>query len=223
MSEALIVENEMKVLIDGQEKIIATDGLSTVLDLLMHIEINVIGKSRVITRVRMNEEELDEGQQIGLGAFPISDVSSLEIETHNSLQLGYEALEDAQEYLPALSTVLEEAAKQIRQGFVAEGLQNASQALELISVFGEVLDSIRSAFQIDYSKIKIDEETLQDKFNELGTLANGILQSAKNHDWTLFADLIEYELSPLLFQWMELIPEVISRLPDPHDGSENPS
>lgn len=205
---------KMEIVIDGKAREIETEGISTFKDLMEHIQSDVVKHPSIITRVIVNEEELDEGQEIGLGEFPISDILKMSIHTADKLDLAHEALTDAQDYLPVLSEALEKAAGRIRAGEIREGLQEASQALEVISAFGEVLEGIRGAFRIDFSMVRIDDLSLLDKLNQLNKYAQEVLDAVQKEDWTLFADLIEYELSPLLYEWMAVIPEIIKLLPE---------
>jgi len=204
----------MEIVIDGEPTLIETEGMTTFKDLMNHLQKEVVRFPRVITRVILNEEDLDEGQEIGLGAFPLSDVADLQIHTADSLDLAYQSLVDAQEYLPTLSSVLEAAAGAIRGGDVQSGLRDSSAALEVIGAFGQVLDGIRGAYQIDFSQVRIDDLNLLDKLNGLNRLAGDTLKAIQDEDWTLFADLIEYELSPLLYEWMAVIPELVKFLPE---------
>ena len=214
MTELAIKEDKMEVIIDGVASSVDTSGLNTLFDLLKHLEKNVMFGSRIIKKVVVNEEELDESQEIGLGAFPITDVASLTVETSDTTQIAVEALQDALAYLPAIAGVLEGAGRKIREGNVREGLHETSEALEVIGAFGEVLDGIRGTFKIDYAKVRIDDFSLLDKLNELGLQARAILDAAKSEDWPLLADQIEYEISPLLYEWMAIIPELVSLIPE---------
>jgi hypothetical protein len=219
MAAAILKEIDMEVVIDGQSKSIDVTGIGTLNELLARIERDCIGGGRVIVRVLLNEEELDEGQTVGLGAFPVKDITSISVETADTLELAGEALQDALEYLPAISMILEQSARKIREGDVRAGLQETSEALGVIEAFGEVLDGIRGAFRIDFSKVKIDDGTLLEKLHELGKHAQNILKATKEEDWTLLADLIEYELSPLLYEWMAVVPELVSMLPGSRESS----
>jgi len=214
------MENRVKLTINGKDAIYDREGMKTLKDLLDAIENDYTGGGHVITRVAVNEEELDEGQEIGLGGFPINDIESLEIETRNRLELAHEALEDAQEYLPICSTALEQDAALIREGNIRDGLKNASRTLELVGAFGEVLDGIRSSYRIDFSNVKIDDSNLLDKLLMLNKLADNILNAVRKEEWTEFADLMEYELSPLLFEWMAIIPDLIRLLPQEKETPE---
>jgi hypothetical protein len=215
MSFTSVKDIEMEILLDGVSKSIDTKDSINLEELLRLLERDFIDKSRVITRIVVNEELLDEGQEVGLGAFPLSEIASLALETADTAGLACEALQDAQEYLPTLSAILEQSAARIREGNVREGLKETSEALEVIGAFGEVLEGIRGAFRIDFGKVKIEEFSLLDKLNELGRLAKAILAAAKEENWTLLADLLEYELSPLLYEWMAVIPDLVSLLPGP--------
>ena len=206
----------MEIVVDGETREIDIEGIETVKDLIAYLELELVKPPRVIIRIVLNEEELDEAQEVGLGAFPVQDVVSLALVTADRGELAHEALRDAQEYLPILSSVLEQSAILIRQGNIRDGLKQASEALEIISAFGEVLDGIRGAFRLDFAEVAIDDFNLLEKLNQLGSNASDILKSVQDEDWTQFADLLEYELSPLLYEWMAVIPELVKLLP----GSE---
>jgi len=210
----------MEVTIDGEKVIVQTEGIKAFGDLLTHVEGNFVIFPRVVTRIFLNEDELDESQEVGLGAFTLDGIASLELHTADRLDLAHEALEDSQNYLPELSGILEEAARTIREGNVNDGVMAASQALEYISAFGQILEGLRATFQIDFSQVKIDDYTLLDKLLELNTFAEKILKAVKEQNWTLFADMLEYEISPLLYQWMAVVPELIKLLPDPEPEQE---
>ncbi len=211
---------QMEITINGQSTPVDVEGLVTFKDLVDYLEREHIGFPNVITRMVLNEEEIDEGQEVGFGSFPIEEIASLSLLVADRLELAYEALNDSQIYLPELSAILEQSAKVIREGDIKTGLQNASEALEYISQFGEVLNGIRAVFHIDFAQVRIDDLTLLDKLLELNKFASEVLKAIHDENWTLFADLIEYEISPLLYEWMAVIPEIVNLLPDrlPDDG-----
>lgn len=205
----------MEIIIDGVSQEIPTEGIATFGELMDYIQSVIVIFPDVVTRIILNEEELDEGQEIGFGSFGIDEIATLSLETENTTDLALSSLSDAQEYLPQVSGILENAAKLIREGNIQEGLLTASEAIEIVSAFGQILDSIRGAFQLDFSKIRIDDFILLDKLKMLNQFANDVLKATQDEDWTLFADLIEYEISPLLYEWMALIPELVNLLPSP--------
>ncbi len=209
----------MELTIDGESVAVDAKEISTLRDLVTHIELNLLKPPQVIIRMVLNEEELDEAQEIGLGGFSIEEIETLSVETADKQELAHQALDDAQEYLPQLSVLLEQSAKMIREGDTVQGLILASEALDVISAFGEVLEGIRATFRLDFAEVRIDEFNMLDKLKDLGKLAQEILKAAQDENWTLFADLTEYELSPLLYEWMAVIPSLVALLPS-QDNSE---
>lgn len=220
MAALNIQDTVMELTVDGVEVPFDSAGIVTFKDLIDHMEKVHVVLPRVITRVVLNGEEIDEGQEVGLGGFSVNEIVSLAIESADQLHLAHESLTDAQEYLPAISDILEAASRMIRSGNVDEGLQTTSEALRIIGDFGQVLEAIRITFQIDYSKVRIDDLTLLDKLNDLGNFARQILRAAEKEDWTAFADIMEYELSPLLYEWMAVIPSLIELLPNTEDSDQ---
>jgi hypothetical protein len=210
--------DSMELTINGKQVPVETGDITTFKELMDRVQSEHVGFPNVITRVFLNEQEIDHGQEIGLGAFPVDDVESLKLMTADRLELAYEAMRDSQVYLPELSAVLEDAARAIRGGDVSTGLKAASEALEYISQFGEVLNGIRTVFQIDFAQVRIDDVTLLDKLLQLNTHASDVLKAIHDENWSHFADLIEYEISPLLYEWMAVIPELVKLLPDRLDG-----
>jgi hypothetical protein len=207
-------EKIMEISIDGVARNLETDGLVTFKDLVTHLERNIIDKSRIITKICLNDEELEEEQEIGLGAFPISEILMMAIETEDTADLAAQALGDALEYLPTISSVLEESARLIREGDVRNGLVNISDAIQVIGAFVEVLEGLRGAFQIDFAKVKIDDDSnLLEKMGDLAKHSQAIFEASKKEDWVLLGDIAEYELSPLLYEWMAIIPELVKLIP----------
>ncbi len=204
----------MEIIVDGKAVAVEAEGIVTFKDLLEHIEGRLVQHPRVVTRVVLNEENLDESQEVGLGGFPITDILSLEIHTADQLELAYEALEDAQIYLPELAEILAGAAQIVREGDEEKGVQLASEALECVGRFGGILDSLRGIFLIDFSQVQIDDTNFLDKLLQYNQNASDVLKAFQAGDWTLFADMIEYEISPMLLVWVAVIPEIMNMLPD---------
>ena len=199
----------MKITVDGVELVLAGDEPENFKSLINHVEKEHIPPGRVITTLKLNDEFLSEDQEVAFGAKPLSDIETLEIETSIANQLATETLMDYQDYLPKLSEQFERCAKEFRGGDRLKAFRLFSSSVEFISAFINILDHIRHVFLIDYSKIQCGDKTMMDLNLRMNELANEILESSEKADWTHLADLLDYELSPLLYEWMAEIPELI--------------
>lgn len=204
----------MKITIDGVEVILAGEDISDFGSLMKRLETEHLPPGRVITTLKLNDELLNEDQEIAFGVSPVSDIESIEIETSRAKDLAIESLMDYQDYLPKLSEQFERCAKEFRGGDRQKAFRLFSSSIEFISAFLDILDHVRRVFLIDYAKIQCGDKTMMDLNLRMHELAKEILETSESTDWTHLADLLDFELSPLLFEWMAEIPELIKEIED---------
>jgi len=202
----------MKITIDGIEVVLPKEQPKDFKSLMEYIQREHIPLGRLVTVLRLNEEYLSEEQEAAFGAQPLSDIETLDIETSVADELATEVLMDYQDYLPKLSEEFEICAKEFRGGDRRKAFRLFSSSIEFISAFLDILDHIRQVFLIDYSKIKCGDKTMMDLNLQMHELAKEILEASEAADWSHLADLLDYELSPLLYKWMGEIPELIKAI-----------
>ena len=168
--------------------------------------------NRVVTHIILNGEILTEEQESLYAGFGIQDIATLEIQTEEPVKLALGSLNDTLDYLPELAASFENTAKRIRSGDYAAGLEFLQESLGMLQSFNQLIDGIRQVLMIDFFQIKLENDE-GDHFASLNArmseIANEILVSAEAEDWNELADLLEYELSPLLYRYLGAIPFVI--------------
>jgi len=200
---------KMKITIDDVEVTLAGAVPADFKSLVKHLEKNHVPPGRFVTVLKLNDESLTQEQEIAFGAHPVAEIESLEIRTSPADDLAIETLMDYQDYLPKLSEQFEKCAKEFRGGDHQKAFMLFSSSIEFISAFIEILDNIRRTFLIDYSTIQCNDKTMMDLNLRMNSLAKEILEASEKTDWTHLADLLDFELSPLLYVWMAEIPELI--------------
>ena len=202
----------MKITIDGIEVVLPKEEPQDFKKLMEYIQREHIPPGRLVTVLKLNEEYLGEEQEVAFGAQPLSDIDTLDIETSVADELATEVLMDYHDYLPKLSEHFELCAKEFRGGDRRKAFRLFSSSIEFISAFLDILDHIRQVFLIDYSKIQCSDKTMMDLNLQMHDLAKEILEASEAADWSHLADLLDYELSPLLYKWMGEIPELIKAI-----------
>ncbi len=200
---------KMKITIDDVEVTLADAVPADFKSLMEHLENNHVPPGRFVTVLKLNDESLSQEQEIAFGAHPVAEIESLEIRTSPADDLAIETLMDYQDYLPKLSEQFEKCAKEFRGGDHQKAFMLFGSSIEFISAFIEILDNIRRTFLIDYSTIQCNDKTMMDLNLRMNSLAKEILEVSEKTDWTHLADLLDFELSPLLYEWMAEIPELI--------------
>ncbi len=202
----------LAVKVDGLNHDLDLSDVGSFSELMKKVELELVQKGRVVTHIVLNGEMLTEEQESLYAGFGIQDVATLEIQTEEPVKLALSSLNDTLDYLPELASSFEKTAKRIRSGDYAVGLEFLQESLGMLQSFNQLIDGIRQVLMIDFFQIKLENDE-GDNFASLNArmseIANDILVSAESEDWNELADLLEYELSPLLFRYMGAIPFVI--------------
>jgi len=200
------------VTIDDKACSLDTSDIATFKELIHKIELELIPEGRVLTHIYLNGEFLTGEQEELFSGFGIENISTLDVKTAEPVELALTSLNDTLDYLPELAGMFENAAKQIRRGEYNIGLTLLEESLELVQSFNHLLDGIRKVLMIDFFQIPLEDDEgknfagLNNKLNEL---ANEILKAGNTENWSELADLLEYELSPLLYRYLGAMPYVI--------------
>ena len=73
-----------------------------------------------------------------------------------------------------------------------------AQCIENFQWYLKIIDDSLSLLGKNINSIQLEDTNLEDKINELSAKLEEMIDSQQNKDWILLADMIEYELLPLL-------------------------
>jgi len=133
-----------------------------------------ISQDRVITRVRVNGEELAEDESGLFPDVPGGEIDSLELETEHSFETGYRGIVDAKEYLKKLTSGIQETAELFRTGEEKRAHNRYALCMEGINWFIQILEGARQVMGLDYgtmvfNRVSVDSyiENLQHIIGEM--------------------------------------------------------
>ena len=205
-------ENCMEITVDGHTHDLKVDDVSNFKDLMKKIELELVPQGKVLTHIYLNGEYLSEEQENLYESFGIEDITILDVKTEEPVKLALSSLNDTLDYLPELAGSFEKTAVKIRSGDYATGLEYLNESLGLIQNFNQLIDGIRQVLMVDFFQIKLEDdegENFASLNNSLQNIAKEILTAAEAQNWTELADLLEYELSPLLYRYLGAMPFII--------------
>ncbi|HAV43207.1 TPA: hypothetical protein DCX15_04255 [bacterium] len=113
---------------------------------------------------------------------------------------------------PDLSKEIEKISVYLQTGEMTEAMEQFQKTIDELQSMIHLLQEIRIFFDLDYRVIKVKEETIEERCQELDELLSEIITAFENEDIVMLADLLEYELSPLLSRWGEVITAVIAEV-----------
>ena len=190
----------MKISINGTETQDASfqgETLGDVLNAILHSR-----RDSYIRRVWLDGQEASSNTQDTLKTSTAS-VELLELELALLQDLVANNLNNAKEYLEKLIPGFQKAADLFRMGNEQEANQYYLQVLDGIDWFSQVILTIINAQQNIF-----EEQSLEDRQKKLTNLMAQMLESNKNQDWILMADLLEYEMIPFYKDWQGVLSKI---------------
>jgi hypothetical protein len=117
-----------------------------------------------------------------------------------------DSLGNLNDHLNGIIPALQNTAECFRVKGAEEANKNYLLCVEAIQLFDELIDGIGRLLNLDFSRLSINGETIQSRKERLLKLTSDMHTAQIGEDWIMLADLLEYELTPLIKEWINIIP-----------------
>ena len=199
----------MKIKIDGNDVDLSVHGnkQDSLYDFISNGIVNFIPKGRVIKDIYLNGTKFDEllindekAKALGLG-----ENGELSIITMGSNDLILESISAINNYFNDLSKNLSKVSDLLRVGNDKDGFNDFAADLKGVTAFVQIMDKLAPFLNIDYSIYTYKEKTIKAYFDDLEAVLSKILETQKDRDYIMLADVIEFEMEPLLKIWQDVL------------------
>ena len=199
----------MKIKIDGNDVDLSVHGnkQDSLYDFISNGIVNFIPKGRVIKDIYLNGTKFDEllindekAKALGLG-----EDGELSIITMGSNELILESISAINNYFNDLSKNLSKVSDLLRVGNDKDGFNDFAADLKGVTAFVQIMDKLAPFLNIDYSIYTYKEKTIKAYFDDLEAVLSKILETQKDRDYIMLADVIEFEMEPLLKIWQDVL------------------
>ncbi len=199
----------MKIKIDGNDVDLSVHGnkQDSLYDFISNGIVNFIPKGRVIKDIYLNGTEKGELliNDEKAKALRLGEDGELSIITMGSNDLILESISAINNYFNDLSKNLSKVSDLLRVGNDKDGFNDFAADLKGITAFVQIMDKLAPFLNIDYSIYTYKEKTIKAYFDDLEAVLSKILETQKDHDYIMLADVIEFEMEPLLKVWQEVL------------------
>lgn len=166
-----------------------------------------LAPKEVVLEIYVNNTQVGLGDVASMDDVPLSEMGEVSFITlKNPAEKVVALLKKMSEYLNGFSSGVNEVADQFRMGSPEEANRILVQAIEGISAFIELLDTVRLVTDSELSDLSFESKTLGEREQKLLEVTKKMQASQEEKDWVTVADLLEYELGPLMADWKEMIP-----------------
>lgn len=202
----------MKVKVNDEEFEYDCKKYNTLGDILEELKSNQLGENDFISEIIINGENIVEEKRSGLEEKPLSDITSLEINTDNPFDISMRVLSNMEDFMGHLINLIDESADKFRLADEAEANKQFISCVESLQTFVGVVDKVKTLNKLDFNDITYESVPVAKRQAELLEVFNSLHDTQANKDWISVADLLEYELSPLVKDWKEILPILTAEL-----------
>jgi hypothetical protein len=204
---------------------------STFEELVAFVENESVPAGEVITRIVVDGEDIDEDRELELMSEPLGTISKVEIYTEKTIDLARQGIADARELLPALAEDLPYVSTELRSGNIRDGLELFGRCVEVLSWYVSLVTALDILFrrvsagsELETEQATTAEELSPDDalagyelderleprtFASVENLRQKLLEVERaqgSNDAALLADLVEFELLPIVNLWNDELP-----------------
>lgn len=205
----------VKVRVNGEDISVDCSDVTDLAGLVDKIRVHSFAPGELIVSLNADGKHVDVGEMETKGdSTPLSDLGVVEIETiRRPLEKAAELLRGMGDYLGRLYDGAAGVADKFRMGSEEEANSLLAKVLDGLGVFTELVDTVKKLSKTDLAQIS-DEggESLTSKEDRTLKTLKELETAQTNKDWVLVADVLEYDLAPLMNEWRRMLPIVEKEL-----------
>jgi hypothetical protein len=176
--------------INGVQRTIAP-GVFTWRELLTNLEGSALGQNEVIASVKFDGEDVLQFREDAVLGRPLQSIGEISVEAVAMEELTKNAITDATAYLQSVTAALVDTADNYRNQQVDLANGKLQQILEGIKLFVALIRGVE--LSIDGISAS-DKSVVEESFEQMRPALESLIEARSRHDWTLTADLLEYEV-----------------------------
>ena len=196
----------LDLLLNGKSIDFTTSDMKTVGDLLEKIKREKFMQNEFISKMEINGDVVDGPGQDEVVVKPLSEVDSVSITTDTPTGVSLRTLTKVDDFLSSIGQLIEESADKFRLEDESVANQHFLQVVEALQTFVEIVSKVKVLNNLDFNEIECDSEPVSKREEALLNVFGSIHEVQKNKDWVGMADVLEYELIPIVSDWKEIIP-----------------
>ena len=162
-----------------------------------------IDKSRRVIGVTLDGVEITGQPDQHLAQ--LGEDGRLELTTGLASVLAMNTLESIEEFHTALLTELSRTADEFRMGTFERANELFARCMDGLQILLNTTLSVATLLDTEPGRVNAGEGSLEENTQKMGQILDEMIGAQTNRDGILLADLIEYELQPLLEDWLKAI------------------
>ena len=195
-----------RIIVDAKEVPSLPPGLTTLADVLKHVEQNYLGPRSVVRRVRVDGaplviDELASGASSGMARITFRE--SVEITTGTLTEVAGESIAEAIAYLRRIEPAITDLAAGFRDMPGPAEFDNLRQLYEGFYWLNLLLDRLQTSFGVDLGPAA-SSASVQESHRHFAGILKRLVGAQEGEDYSQIAGILESEILPLVPIWRSL-------------------
>ena len=196
----------MEILLDQQNTAIEESSVNNLEEILVKIMSEHIKPGQVITTVKLNGEVYSEEKPHDAARIPLSDIKTMEIDTTATDEIAWKFLDGGVNQVDMIIQGAQKISEHFRIADETEANKQYADFLEALRLFLRMVAEVKEILDLNLTTITFKEGTAEHRLEKLSEMMDQMLHVQEEEDWIMLADLLEYELIPLLEEWKSILP-----------------
>ena len=194
----------MKVVVDNQE-VKGKESYGNLQEILQNISEEQLSDNRMVWSVKLNGTDYCEQSPHDAVNVKTGDIKTLEIGTMDDTEICESFMQNGGAIVDCLCKGTEKVSQLFRMDDGEEANKHYSNLLDSCQGFFAMLHHSEEVLKIDWTISGGQGGSLGKKIVSADQLFDTMYKAQKDEDWINLADLLEYELSPLLEEYKEIV------------------
>ena len=195
----------MEILLDQQSTAIEESSVHNLEEILVKVMSDLIKPGQVITTVKLNGEAYSEQNPYDAVRISLSDIETLEIDTMATDEIAWRFLDSGVEQVDMIIQGAQKISELFRIADEGEANEEYANFLESLRLFLQMVAEVKAILNLDLASA-FKGRTVEDRVEKLSEMMDQMIKVQEEEDWIMLADLLEYELIPLLEEWKSILP-----------------
>ncbi len=135
----------------------------------------------------------------------------IEIYTGTLAEIAHDSIAEALEYLDRIETATPSLASGFQISPGPESFENLRQLYEGLYWLNLLMDKLEASFHINFNDVRIQDVPASEHHQKFISVLKQMIDSHERGDFILIADLLEYEILPLVPIWREMFKIILEK------------
>jgi len=180
---------------------------SSLHQILKYVENSHLPPNSVVRQIQLDGIPLIPDDFVGDRSEMLDRISGrdrVDIFTGTITEIAHDSIAEALAYLDRIETAIPSLATSFRISPGPEAFENLKQLYEGFYWLNLLLDKLETSFQLQMKDVLIQGVPAPEYHQKFISILKQLIESQEKGDFVLIADLLEYEILPLVPAWREM-------------------